>query len=106
MPSQISFILYLVDFKHLKVNDYIYPDWAYGLGWIMTLSSVLMVPLWAAGQMCLTAGTFRQVSVHLLQPKQYAVGDYSHFNVNQQAQRVERMAQNISCNYPNDYGNV
>lgn len=30
----------------------------------MTLSSVLMVPLWAAAQMCLTAGTFRQVSVH------------------------------------------
>ncbi|XP_033506574.1 sodium- and chloride-dependent betaine transporter-like isoform X1 [Epinephelus lanceolatus] len=56
-----SFILYLVDFKHLKINDwYIYPDWAYALGWTMTLSSVLMVPLWAAGQMCLTAGTFRQ----------------------------------------------
>uniref|UniRef100_A0A8C4GTP2 Transporter n=1 Tax=Dicentrarchus labrax TaxID=13489 RepID=A0A8C4GTP2_DICLA len=71
--SLISFILYLVDYKHLKINDwYTYPDWAYVLGWTMTLSSVLMVPLWAAGQMCLTAGTFRQVSVHLLQPKQYA----------------------------------
>ncbi|XP_049888312.1 sodium- and chloride-dependent GABA transporter 3-like [Epinephelus moara] len=59
--SLSSFILYLVDFKHLKINDwYIYPDWAYTLGWTMTLSSVLMVPLWAAGQMCLTAGTFRQ----------------------------------------------
>uniref|UniRef100_A0A4W6C9Z5 Transporter n=1 Tax=Lates calcarifer TaxID=8187 RepID=A0A4W6C9Z5_LATCA len=50
----ISFIVYLVDYKHLEVNDwYIYPDWAYALGWAMTLSSVLMVPLWAAGQMCL-----------------------------------------------------
>ncbi|KAM9349533.1 sodium- and chloride-dependent betaine transporter-like [Symphorus nematophorus] len=59
--SLISFILYLFDYKHLKINDqYIYPDWAYALGWTMTLSSVLMVPLWAAGQMCLTAGTFRQ----------------------------------------------
>ncbi|XP_051266886.1 sodium- and chloride-dependent GABA transporter 3-like isoform X7 [Dicentrarchus labrax] len=59
--SLISFILYLVDYKHLKINDwYTYPDWAYVLGWTMTLSSVLMVPLWAAGQMCLTAGTFRQ----------------------------------------------
>ncbi|XP_028448841.1 sodium- and chloride-dependent GABA transporter 3-like [Perca flavescens] len=45
----------------LLINDwYVYPDWAYALGWTMTLSSVLMVPLWAAGQMCLTAGTFRQ----------------------------------------------
>uniref|UniRef100_A0A3B4WR04 Transporter n=1 Tax=Seriola lalandi dorsalis TaxID=1841481 RepID=A0A3B4WR04_SERLL len=61
--SLISFILYLVDYKHLKVHNlYIYPDWAYALGWTMTLSSVLMVPLWAAGQMCLTPGTFREVS--------------------------------------------
>ncbi|XP_070774797.1 sodium- and chloride-dependent GABA transporter 3-like [Enoplosus armatus] len=59
--SLISLILYLVDYKHLKINDgYVYPDWAYALGWTMTLSSVLMVPLWAAGQMFLTAGTFRQ----------------------------------------------
>ncbi|XP_054451911.1 sodium- and chloride-dependent betaine transporter-like [Anoplopoma fimbria] len=59
--SMISLILYLVDYKHLRINDwYVYPDWAYALGWTMTLSSVLMVPLWAAGQMCTTAGTFRQ----------------------------------------------
>ncbi|XP_074508405.1 sodium- and chloride-dependent betaine transporter-like [Sebastes fasciatus] len=59
--SLISLILYLVDYKHIRINDwYIYPDWAFALGWIMTLSSVLMVPLWAAGQMCSTAGTIRQ----------------------------------------------
>eukprot|EP00064_Thunnus_orientalis_P016385 superscaffoldBa00003237_g16450 len=58
---EISFILYLVDYTHLRINDrYVYPNWAYALGWTMTLSSVLMVPLWAAGQMCWTAGTFRQ----------------------------------------------
>ncbi|XP_068191554.1 sodium- and chloride-dependent betaine transporter-like [Antennarius striatus] len=49
--SLISFILYLVEYKNLKFNDwYIYPDWAYALGWIMMLSSVLMVPLWATGK--------------------------------------------------------
>ncbi|XP_037537323.1 sodium- and chloride-dependent betaine transporter-like [Nematolebias whitei] len=59
--SLISFILHLVGYKHLKVNDwYVYPDWAYSLGWSMTLSSVLLVPLWAAGQLCFTPGTFRQ----------------------------------------------
>uniref|UniRef100_A0A8C3G666 Transporter n=1 Tax=Cyclopterus lumpus TaxID=8103 RepID=A0A8C3G666_CYCLU len=64
--SLISLIVYLVDYKHLSINDwYTYPDWAYALGWAMTLSSVLMVPLWAAGQMCVTAGIFRQVSAHL-----------------------------------------
>uniref|UniRef100_A0A8C3A535 Transporter n=1 Tax=Cyclopterus lumpus TaxID=8103 RepID=A0A8C3A535_CYCLU len=61
-------LLSLVSQKWLNtfINDwYTYPDWAYALGWAMTLSSVLMVPLWAAGQMCVTAGTFRQVSAHL-----------------------------------------
>uniref|UniRef100_A0A3Q3GFN9 Transporter n=1 Tax=Kryptolebias marmoratus TaxID=37003 RepID=A0A3Q3GFN9_KRYMA len=60
-PFQISFILHLVDYKHLKINEYVYPDWAYALGWTITLSSVLMVPLWAAGQLCFTPGTFIQV---------------------------------------------
>ncbi|XP_027146767.1 sodium- and chloride-dependent GABA transporter 3-like [Larimichthys crocea] len=59
--SLSSFILYMVDYKHPRIKDsYIYPNWAYALGWTMTLSSVLIVPLWAAGQMCLTPGTFRQ----------------------------------------------
>ncbi|XP_042353419.1 sodium- and chloride-dependent GABA transporter 3-like [Plectropomus leopardus] len=67
--SLISFILYLVDYKHLKFNDwYSYPDWAYALGLTMTLSSVLMVPLWAARQMCFTAGTFRQRFSFLCRP--------------------------------------
>ncbi|XP_068457204.1 sodium- and chloride-dependent betaine transporter-like [Clinocottus analis] len=59
--SLISFILYLVDYQHIQINDwYVYPDWAYALGWTMMMSSLIMVPLWAAGQMCLTPGTFRQ----------------------------------------------
>ncbi|XP_068605323.1 sodium- and chloride-dependent GABA transporter 3-like [Brachionichthys hirsutus] len=58
--SLSSCILYLVDYQHLLISDYVYPDWAYGLGWTMTISSVAMVPLWAAGLMCLTPGTFRQ----------------------------------------------
>ncbi|XP_068190460.1 sodium- and chloride-dependent GABA transporter 3-like [Antennarius striatus] len=58
LVSLISFILYLLDYKHLKFNDwYIYPDWAYALGWIMMLSSVLMVPLWAVGKILLTVTT-------------------------------------------------
>ncbi|KAA8587327.1 hypothetical protein FQN60_016189 [Etheostoma spectabile] len=77
-----SFILYLVDYKALKFNNwYVYPDWAYALGWTMTLSSVLMVPLCAAVQMCLTAGTFRQRLSVLCRPaedkawKRRAIGE-------------------------------
>ncbi|XP_068191494.1 sodium- and chloride-dependent GABA transporter 3-like [Antennarius striatus] len=59
--SLISFILYLVEYKHLKFNDwYIYPDWAYVLGWTMMLSSLLIVPLWAAAKLFLTRGMSTQ----------------------------------------------
>ncbi|XP_068190814.1 sodium- and chloride-dependent GABA transporter 3-like [Antennarius striatus] len=61
--SMISFILYLVEYTHLKFNDwYVYPDWAYALGWTMMLSSVLMVPLWAAGRILVTV---RRSTQHL-----------------------------------------
>uniref|UniRef100_A0A674NIZ6 Transporter n=1 Tax=Takifugu rubripes TaxID=31033 RepID=A0A674NIZ6_TAKRU len=61
LVSLISLILFIVNFKHLKINDwYVYPDWAYALGWMMTISTVIMVPLWAVIQMCWTAGTFRE----------------------------------------------
>ncbi|XP_068195990.1 sodium- and chloride-dependent GABA transporter 3-like [Antennarius striatus] len=58
--SLISFILYLVDHQNLMIDDYVYPKWAYAVGWTMTFSSVLMIPLWAAGQMCLTPGHIKQ----------------------------------------------
>ncbi|XP_068195983.1 sodium- and chloride-dependent GABA transporter 3-like [Antennarius striatus] len=58
--SLMSVVLYLVDYQHLKINDYVYPDWAYALGWTMTLSSVVMVPLWAVVEMWFIPGTFRQ----------------------------------------------
>ncbi|XP_068195959.1 sodium- and chloride-dependent GABA transporter 3-like [Antennarius striatus] len=66
--SLVSFIIYLVDYKRLTINDYVYPDWAYALGWTMTFSSIVMVPLWAAGQMCLTPGTFKQRLSALCRP--------------------------------------
>ncbi|XP_028988182.1 sodium- and chloride-dependent GABA transporter 3-like [Betta splendens] len=66
----VSFILYLVDYKHLRINDsYVYPDWAYALGWAMMLSSVLMVPLWAAGKMWRTPGTLRERLTILCHPE-------------------------------------
>ncbi|XP_068608956.1 sodium- and chloride-dependent GABA transporter 3-like [Brachionichthys hirsutus] len=70
--SLISFILYLVDYKHLKFNGwYVYPDWAYALGWAMMLSSVLMVPLWAAGKMLVTVRTSTQFFSALCRPAEY-----------------------------------
>lgn len=34
-----------IGYKGNSYDDYIYPTWANGLGWLLTMSSVLMVPL-------------------------------------------------------------
>ncbi|XP_075875949.1 sodium- and chloride-dependent GABA transporter 3-like [Nelusetta ayraudi] len=67
--SLVSLILYFVDYKHLKFNNwYVYPDWAYALGWTMVLTSFAVLILTTAGQMCQTSGTFMQRLSFLCQP--------------------------------------
>lgn len=67
-PFQISYILYLSDYRDLKINDwYVYPNWAYVLGWMMTFSTAITVPLWVIIHLCSTTGSFREVRVHLKQ---------------------------------------
>uniref|UniRef100_A0A8C2WUE0 Uncharacterized protein n=1 Tax=Cyclopterus lumpus TaxID=8103 RepID=A0A8C2WUE0_CYCLU len=48
-------------YKCIHNEGYVYPGWAYGLGWAMALSSVAAVPIWAVVKICLTEGTLRQV---------------------------------------------
>uniref|UniRef100_H3BXN3 Transporter n=1 Tax=Tetraodon nigroviridis TaxID=99883 RepID=H3BXN3_TETNG len=63
--SLISYILYLSDYRDLKINDwYVYPNWAYVLGWMMTFSSAITVPLWVIIHLCSTTGSFRESTTH------------------------------------------
>lgn len=65
-PFQISYILYLSDYRDLKINGrYVYPGWAYVLGWMMTFSSAVAVPLWVVIHLCSTRGSLREVRVRL-----------------------------------------
>ena len=60
--SQGSLIFYLVDYKPLKFNHwYVYPDWAYALGLTMALSSILLVPVWGIGKICVGTDNLKQV---------------------------------------------
>lgn len=59
---KVCFIYFLVDYQPLKYNRwYVYPDWAYALGWLMALSSMMLVPGWALGRLCTLKGSLRQV---------------------------------------------
>ncbi|XP_040918144.1 sodium- and chloride-dependent GABA transporter 2-like isoform X2 [Toxotes jaculatrix] len=57
----VCFICSFLDYQPLTSSrGYVYPDWAYHLGWAMALSSVVGLPIWAIGKICLIKGTLRQ----------------------------------------------
>uniref|UniRef100_A0AAX7TBL2 Transporter n=1 Tax=Astatotilapia calliptera TaxID=8154 RepID=A0AAX7TBL2_ASTCA len=40
------FLFFLIKYKPLKYNNvYVYPDWGYGIGWFMAMSSMVCIPL-------------------------------------------------------------
>ncbi|KAM9812598.1 sodium- and chloride-dependent GABA transporter 2-like [Syngnathus typhle] len=56
-----SLIYSLVEYQPLTFNRwYVYPTWAYVLGWMMALSSILMVPGWALYKLSTAKGTLSQ----------------------------------------------
>nr|XP_018671876.1 sodium- and chloride-dependent GABA transporter 1-like [Ciona intestinalis] len=53
-------ILYCIKWEPLKVGDYVYPWWANGIGWILSLSSILWIPGVACYVMARGEGTLSQ----------------------------------------------
>ncbi|XP_039974570.1 sodium- and chloride-dependent betaine transporter-like [Xiphias gladius] len=71
----VGFICSFLDYQPLTSNrGYVYPDWAYHLGWAMALSSIVAVPIWAIARICLTKGTLRQRLLVLWYPVSDPVG--------------------------------
>ncbi|KPP59142.1 sodium- and chloride-dependent GABA transporter 3-like [Scleropages formosus] len=55
------FLFFLIKYKPLKYNNvYTYPDWGYGIGWMMALSSMVCIPLWMVVKIWKTEGTFKE----------------------------------------------
>ncbi|KAK2890829.1 hypothetical protein Q8A67_013472 [Cirrhinus molitorella] len=58
---QVSSVCSMVEYKPLTLNRwYVYPDWAYALGWLLALSSLLLVPGWALSRTCAGKGSLKQ----------------------------------------------
>ncbi|XP_062920513.1 sodium- and chloride-dependent glycine transporter 1 isoform X4 [Mobula hypostoma] len=58
-PSIIFFILVftVIQYKPITYNNYIYPTWAITLGFLMALSSVICIPIYAFWKICSTDGS-------------------------------------------------
>lgn len=56
------FLFFLIKYKPLKYNNvYTYPDWGYGIGWFMAMSSMVCIPLGIIWMIWKTPGTFTEV---------------------------------------------
>ncbi|KAA0714549.1 Sodium- and chloride-dependent GABA transporter 2 [Triplophysa tibetana] len=61
LVSLASLVCSLVQYQPLTFNRwYVYPGWAYALGWLLALSSILLVPGWALGRLFTGKGNLRQ----------------------------------------------
>lgn len=64
-PLQGIFLFFLIKYKPLKYNNvYTYPDWGYGIGWFMAMSSMVCIPLGIIWMIWKTPGTFSEVKAH------------------------------------------
>ncbi|XP_053728229.1 sodium- and chloride-dependent GABA transporter 2-like [Synchiropus splendidus] len=67
--SLASFICSLVEYQPLTFNRwYVYPDWAYVIGWIAALSSILLVPGWALYRLGTGTGPLKKRLHQLCRP--------------------------------------
>ncbi|XP_077104379.1 sodium- and chloride-dependent GABA transporter 2-like isoform X1 [Siphateles boraxobius] len=85
LVSLVSFVCSMVKYKPLTFNRwYVYPDWAYALGWLLALSSILMVPGCAVLRLFTEKGSLKQRWHHLCSPDTNL-----HFICKQQAEMEE-----------------
>lgn len=57
-PHSLQFILIftVIQYRPITYNHYQYPGWAVAIGFLMALSSVICIPLYALFQLCRTDG--------------------------------------------------
>jgi hypothetical protein len=51
----------LINYERFKYKDYVYPWWGELLGWLMALSSMLIIPIYAVYKILTTNGTIKEV---------------------------------------------
>uniref|UniRef100_A0A4W5LMN8 Uncharacterized protein n=1 Tax=Hucho hucho TaxID=62062 RepID=A0A4W5LMN8_9TELE len=64
LVSLVLSICSLVEYQYLTFNRwYVYPGCVHVLGWLLALSSIVLVPVWALLQICTGTGSLREVRV-------------------------------------------
>lgn len=63
VSSQFILVFTVIQYKPISYNDYVYPTWAISIGFLMALSSVICIPIYAIYKVCRSEGdTLLEVS--------------------------------------------
>lgn len=60
--SQVILIFSIIQFKPARYEDYVFPPWAQGVGWVIALASIIWIPLGAIHTLWVLPGSFKQVT--------------------------------------------
>lgn len=59
--SQVILIFSIIQFKPARYENYVFPSWAQGVGWVIALASIIWIPLGAIHTLWVLPGSFMQV---------------------------------------------
>lgn len=58
---QVILIFSIIQFKPARYEDYVFPPWAQGVGWVIALASIIWIPLGAVHTLWVLPGSIMQV---------------------------------------------
>lgn len=64
----ILFVLSCWKYEGLELMGYVYPPWAVAVGWCITASSILCIPVYGVYRFIITPGTLKQKVLRLIRP--------------------------------------
>lgn len=64
----ILFVLSCWKYEWLTLMGYVYPPWAVALGWCITASSIICIPVYGVYRFIITPGTLKQKVLRLIRP--------------------------------------
>ncbi|XP_020341111.1 sodium- and chloride-dependent GABA transporter ine [Oncorhynchus kisutch] len=69
-PLLITIILVftIIQFKPARYEDYVYPPWAQGIGWVIAMASIIWIPLGALHTLWVLPGSFTERLVKSITP--------------------------------------
>ncbi|XP_021340900.1 sodium-dependent serotonin transporter-like [Mizuhopecten yessoensis] len=67
----LLFVLSIWAYSGIQLDGYVYPDWSVAVGWCITCSSLICIPLYIVCNIISTKGTLKQKLLRLLKPASF-----------------------------------